>query len=86
MNKQAPLSPPSSDKAGQQQAAASSDKQQTAGGPYVGRPLDGSQYLEVVEEQEYADRRPTEEEQQPRYSYRKDQPQQGMPDSSQGKH
>lgn len=35
-------------------------------GPYVGRPLDGSQYLDVVEEQEYADRRPTAEEQRPR--------------------
>ena len=37
--------------------------------PFAGRPLDGSQYLDVVEEQEYADRRPTEEEQRPRYSY-----------------
>ncbi|GIZ53960.1 hypothetical protein [Noviherbaspirillum aridicola] len=38
-------------------------------GPYVGRPLDGSQYLDVVEEQNYADRRPSAEEQRPRFSY-----------------
>lgn len=37
--------------------------------PFAGRPLDGSQYLDVVEEQEYADRRPTAEEQRPRFSY-----------------
>ena len=37
--------------------------------PFAGRPLDGSQYLDVVEEQEYADRRPSAEEQRPRYSY-----------------
>lgn len=37
--------------------------------PFAGRPLDGSQYIDVVEEQEYADRRPTEEEQRPRFSY-----------------
>jgi len=37
--------------------------------PFAGRPLDGSQYVDVVEEQEYADRRPTAEEQRPRYSY-----------------
>lgn len=43
--------------------------------PYVGRPLDGSQYIDVVEEQEYADRPPSREEQQPRYSYLK----QGQP-------
>lgn len=42
---------------------------QTIGSPFAGRPLDGSQYLDVVEEQEYADRRPTPEEQRPRYSY-----------------
>ncbi len=34
-------------------------------GPYAGKPLDGSQYIDVVEEQEYADRRPTPEEQKP---------------------
>lgn len=38
-------------------------------GPFAGRPLDGSQYIDVVEEQEYADRRPTAEEQRPRFSY-----------------
>lgn len=38
-------------------------------GPYVGRPLDGSQYHDVIEEQEYAEQRPTTEEQRPRYSY-----------------
>ncbi len=39
------------------------------GNPYAGKPLDGSQYLDVIEEQEYADRRPTQEEQKPRFSY-----------------
>lgn len=38
-------------------------------GPYVGKPLDGSQYHDVIEEQEYAEQRPTAEEQRPRYSY-----------------
>ncbi|HJV88532.1 MAG TPA: hypothetical protein VJ698_23910 [Noviherbaspirillum sp.] len=38
------------------------------GNPYAGKPLDGSQYLDVIEEQEYADRRPTPEEQKPRFS------------------
>ena len=37
--------------------------------PFAGSPLDGSQYLDVIEEQEYADRRPSAEEQRPRYSY-----------------
>lgn len=37
--------------------------------PYAGKPLDGSQYVDVIEEQEYADQRPTPEEQKPRYSY-----------------
>lgn len=32
-------------------------------------PIDGSQYVDVIEEQEYADRRPTAEEQKPRFSY-----------------
>lgn len=34
-------------------------------GGWVGKPLDGSQYIDVIEEQEYADRRPTPEEQKP---------------------
>lgn len=37
--------------------------------PFAGKPLDGSQYHDVIEEQEYADRRPSPEEQTPRYSY-----------------
>ena len=37
--------------------------------PYAGKPLDGSQYIDVIEEQEYADQRPTAEEQRPRFSY-----------------
>lgn len=64
--------PPSSDTAkpsGQQQ----DQEVKTPPGPYAGRPLDGSQYLDVVEEQEYADRPPTREEQQPRYSYLKEE-------------
>lgn len=32
---------------------------------WVGKPVDGSQYIDVVEEQEYADRRPSPEEQMP---------------------
>jgi hypothetical protein len=36
---------------------------------YVGKPLDGSQYIDVIEEQEYADRRATPEEERPRFSY-----------------
>lgn len=36
---------------------------------YAGKPLDGSQYVDVVEEQEYADRRPSPEEQKPRFAY-----------------
>lgn len=40
-----------------------------ADGPYAGKPLDGSQFIDVIEEQEYADRRPTPEEQKPRFSY-----------------
>lgn len=38
---------------------------------YAGKPLDGSQYIDVIEEQEYADRRPSVEEQKPRFSYLK---------------
>lgn len=30
--------------------------------PHVGRPLDGSEYLDVVEEQKYADKPPSPEE------------------------
>ncbi|MGH8807379.1 MAG: hypothetical protein ACREX0_05825 [Noviherbaspirillum sp.] len=37
--------------------------------PYAGKPLDGSQYIEVIEEQEYSEQRPTAEEQRPRYSF-----------------
>ena len=48
---------------------------QTPKFPFAGKPLDGSQYLEIVEEQEYADRRPSPEEQKPRFSYRKKEPQ-----------
>jgi hypothetical protein len=33
--------------------------------PTVGPPLDGRQYQDVVEEQKYAERRPSREEQQP---------------------
>ena len=46
-------------------------KMQTPASPFAGRPMDGSQYVDVVEEQEYADRRPTAEEQRPRFSYMK---------------
>lgn len=38
---------------------------------FAGKPLDGSQYIDVIEEQEYADRRPSAEEQKPRFSYLK---------------
>ncbi|MEC4723669.1 hypothetical protein RY831_31590 [Noviherbaspirillum sp. CPCC 100848] len=64
--------PPSSDtaKPSEQQPE---QEMKTPPGPYVGRPLDGSQYIDVVEEQEYADRPPTREEQQPRYSYLKEE-------------
>ena len=40
-------------------------------GTLIGKPIDGSQYLEVIEEQEYAEQRPTPEEQKPRFSYLK---------------
>jgi len=36
--------------------------------PHVGRPLDGSQYLDVVEEQAWADRRPSPEEEKRRHT------------------
>ena len=45
--------------------------------PYAGKPLDGSQYRDVIEEQEYADRRPSPEEQKPRFSYLNKQEPQG---------
>lgn len=38
---------------------------------FAGKPLDGSQYVDVIEEQEYADQRPSAEEQKPRYSFQK---------------
>jgi len=63
--------PPSSDTA-KQSANQPEQEMKAPPGPYVGRPLDGSQYLDVVEEQEYADRPPTQEEQRPRYSYLKE--------------
>lgn len=44
-------------------------RQDMPSSPFAGRPMDGSQYIDVIEEQEYADRRPTAEEQRPRYSY-----------------
>lgn len=56
---------PTSRKADAKKAA----QKNVPGGPFAGRPLDGSQYIDVVEEQEYADRRPTAEEQRPRFSY-----------------
>lgn len=45
--------------------------------PFAGKPLDGSQYHDVIEEQEYAERRPSQEEQMPRYSYLHHQEQRG---------
>ena len=44
-------------------------------GTAITKPIDGSQYLDVIEEQEYADRRPSAEEQKPRYSYLKNKDQ-----------
>jgi hypothetical protein len=38
---------------------------------FISKPIDGRQYLEVIEEQEYAEQRPTAEENRPRYSYLK---------------
>lgn len=37
--------------------------------PFAGKPLDGSQYHDVIEEQQYAEKRPSPEEEKPRYSY-----------------
>lgn len=68
--------PPSSDTADQPSKKANvTETSKVPLGPYAGKPLDGSQYIDVIEEQEYADRPPSREEQQPRYSYRK----QGQP-------
>jgi hypothetical protein len=50
---------------------------QAAPSPFAGKPLDGSQYLEVIEEQAYADQRPSAAEQKPRYSYLNPVPQPG---------
>jgi hypothetical protein len=50
---------------------AGTPEQKIIPSPYAGRPLDGSQYMDVIEEQEYADQRPSAEEQKPRYSYMK---------------
>jgi hypothetical protein len=36
--------------------------------PHVGRPQDGSQFPQVVEEQTYSEQRPSAEEQRPRHS------------------
>ncbi len=52
-----------------QQKSAQTVHSPYIGNPYAGRPLDGSQYLDVIEEQEYAERRPTQEEQRPRFSF-----------------
>ncbi|HYD63492.1 MAG TPA: hypothetical protein VEC35_24265 [Noviherbaspirillum sp.] len=52
-------------------AKKSAARIQTPPSPFAGRPMDGSQYVDVIEEQEYADRRPTAEEQRPRFSYMK---------------
>jgi hypothetical protein len=53
----------------QTSGAPENAEKQTLKNGYVGKPLDGSQYIDVIEEQEYADRRPTPEEQKPRFSY-----------------
>lgn len=39
--------------------------------PFAGKPLDGSQYHDVIEEQQYAEKRASPEEEKPRYSYLK---------------
>jgi hypothetical protein len=36
--------------------------------PHVGQPLDGSQYIDVIEEQAWADRRPSPEEEKRRHT------------------
>lgn len=45
--------------------------------PFAGKPLDGSQYLDVIEEQQYAEKRSTPEEEKPRHSYLNKQKPQG---------
>ena len=60
-------------KSRQKRKAVDASTRTPATGPFAGRPIDGGQYFDVVEEQEYADRRPTQEEQRPRYSYLKNQ-------------
>lgn len=69
-------SPPASDTA-QQTTEEGRLTDERSKGPYVGRPLDGSQYVDVIEEQEYADRRPSPEEQKPRFSHMQRAEQQG---------
>ncbi len=44
------------------EASRPSTTQPGDGVPHVGRPLDGSEYLDVVEEQKYADKPPSPEE------------------------
>lgn len=46
--------------------ALETQKAQAPAGPYVGKPLDGSQYHDVVDEQIYSEQRPRPEEEQPR--------------------
>lgn len=41
-------------------------KAQAPAVPYAGKPLDGSQYHDVIEEQIYSEQRPRPEEEQPR--------------------
>lgn len=50
------------------QSSARESQKNAATAPYAGKPLDGSQYHDVVEEQVYAEQRPTPEEQRPRRS------------------
>ncbi|RJF98348.1 hypothetical protein [Noviherbaspirillum saxi] len=66
--------PPSQDKNVPPKEVNVTEAAKTPASPYAGRPLDGSQYVDVIEEQEYADLPPTREEQQPRYSYLKNRP------------
>jgi hypothetical protein len=85
MTKPTVSSPHLAGKTGKPRSAPTEPAQETPqrpAAPYVGRPLDGSQYLEVVEEQEYADRRPSQEEQQPRFSYRETESQREADNSS----
>lgn len=65
------LKHPLRDKHSQQQAGQhpAQSPVTSVDGTVATHPIDGSQYLDVVEEQEYADRRPSPEEQKPRFSY-----------------